>query len=298
MVQVTIPLKDPTMRIRLSLLLATVLCVLVIVSAMADAPQQEPNPDTLALERINFYRKAAGLKPVTADPALSKACLAHAQYLVTNADQPSAKGLGMHKEDPSLPGYTKEGSKAAASSVIYPTDDKVAAVDGWMATLFHRVPLLDSRLTKVGLGFAKGDKSGGFFVVNTSARDGKEAAKPVLFPADKQEDVPLNFTPERPDPLPESKDKSAGYPVTAIFPTSVSLKDVTASLKDAAGNDIEVWLSTPEKPAGDQKLFQRNAVCLIAKVPLKPSTTYTVTVRAKVNQKAWSESWSFTTGKK
>jgi hypothetical protein len=283
------------MRIRLSL--ATVLFVLVITSALADAPQ-EPNPDTQALERINFYRKAAGLKPVTADPTLSKGCLAHAQYLVTNAEQPSAKGLGMHKEDPSLPGYTKEGSKAAASSVIYPTGDQVAAVDGWMATLFHRVPLLDSRLTKVGIGYAKSEKSGGFFVVNTSGRDGKEAAKPVLFPADKQEDLPQNFLSERPDSLPESKDKIAGYPITAIFPTNVLVKDVTASLKDDAGNEIDFWLSTPEKPAGDQKLFQRNAVCLIAKAPLKPGTTYTVTVKAKVNQKAWSETWSFTTAKK
>lgn len=247
---------------------------------------------------INFYRKTAGLKPVTADPALSKGCVAHAQYLVKNADHPSTKALGTHKEDPELPGYTKEGSKAAASSVIYSTGDPVAAVDGWMATLFHGVPLIDPRLTKVGLGYAKSDKSGGFFVVDTSVRDGKATDKPVLFPADRQEDVSLNFAPERPDSLPESKDKIAGYPVTAIFPPNATVKDVTASLKDDADNDIEVWLSTPEKPAGDQKRFQRNAVCLIAKVPLKPSTTYTVAMKAKVSQKAWSESWSFTTGKK
>jgi Cysteine-rich secretory protein family len=277
--------------------LATALFVLIAVPALAE-PAPEQDTETQALDRINAYRKKAGLKPVTSDPALSKGCVAHAQYLVKNADQPSAKSLGMHKEDPELPGYTREGSKAAASSVIYPTDDPVAAVDGWMATLFHRLPLLDPRLTRVGLGYAKGDKSGGFFMVNTSARDGPAGAKPVLFPADKQEDVPLNFTPERPDSLPESKDKIAGYPITALFPASVTVKDLTVLLKDAAGNEVDFWLSTPEKPAGDQKLFQRNAVCLIAKAPLKPGTTYTVTIKAKVSQKAWSESWSFTTVKK
>jgi uncharacterized protein YkwD len=198
--------------------LATVLLVLIAVPALAE-PAPEADAETQALDRINAYRKKAGLKPVSADPALSKGCVAHAQYLVKNADQPSAKSLGMHKEDPELPGYTKEGTKAAASSVIYPAGDPVAAVDGWMATLFHRVPLLDPRLTKVGLGYAKSDQSGGFFVVNTSGRDGKDAAKPVLFPADKQEDVPLNFTAERPDSLPESKDKIAGYPITVIFPS-------------------------------------------------------------------------------
>jgi hypothetical protein len=268
--------------------------VLVVLAALA--AQQEDNPDTKALERINFYRKAAGLKPVTADPALSKGCLAHAQYLVKNADQPSAQGLGMHKEDPSLPGYTKEGAKAAASSVIYPTNDQVAAVDGWMATLFHRVPLLDPKLTKVGLGFAKGEKSGGFFLVDTnSGRTGKDGPKPVLYPAKDQEDVPLKFQYELPNPIPTKE--AAGYPVTATVPDNATVKDATASLKDDAGQEVEVWLSTPEKPAADQKQFQRNTVCLIAKAPLKPGVTYTVAIKAKVNQKAWSETWSFTTGK-
>jgi hypothetical protein len=73
---------------------------------------------------------------------------------------------------------------------------------------------------------------------------------------------------------------------------------VTASLKDDADKEIDVWFFTPEKPAGAQKVFQRNVVCLIAKAPLKPSTTYTVAMKAKVNQKAWSESWTFTTAKK
>jgi len=241
--------------------------LLIVLAAFA--PQQEANPDAQALERINFYRKAAGLKPVTADPALSKGCLAHAQYLVTNAAQPSAQGLGMHKQDPSLPGYTKEGSKAAAAAVIYPTNNQVAAVDGWMATLFHRIPLLEPKLTKVGLGFAKSDKSGGFFLVDTSSgRSGKDGTKPVLYPAKDQEDVPLRLQRELPDPLP-AKEKEAGYPVTVSFPDNMSVKDVTASLKDDAGQEIEVWLSTPEKPAGDQKQFQHNTIGLIAKVPLK-----------------------------
>jgi hypothetical protein len=277
--------------------LAAVLFVLSAVPARAE-PAADADADTPALERINFYRKAAGLKPVTADPALSKGCVAHAQYLVKNADNPATQGLAMHKEDPKLPGYTEDGVKAAAAAVIYPTNDQVVAVDGWMATLFHRVPLLDPTLTKVGLGYAKGDKSGGFFVVDTiRGRNGKDSTKPVLYPADKQEDVPLRFTRELPDPLPAGA-KAAGYPITASFPPTATVKDVTASLKDGAGEELEVWLSTPEKPAGDQKQFQRNTVCLIAKAPLKPNTTYTVTMKAKVNQKAWSESWSFTTSKK
>jgi hypothetical protein len=270
--------------------------VLILLTTLA--PQQSEDPEKQALERINWFRKTAGLELVSADPALSKACLAHAQYLAKNANHPSTQGLGMHKEDPELPGYTKEGAKAGASSVIFPTGDLVGAVNGWMASLFHRIPLLDPKLTKVGLGFAKGGKYGGFFVVDTvSIRKGDDSTKPVLYPADQQKDVPLKFGPEYPTPIPEDKEKNAGYPVTVIFSEDNEVKDVTASLKDGAGKEVEVYLSTPEKPAGDHKGYQRNTVCLIAKAPLKPGTTYTVSVKATVNQEAWSQTWSFTTTK-
>jgi hypothetical protein len=263
------------------------------------APAQKPDAETQALERINFFRKQAGLAAVTADPELSKGCLAHAQYLAKNADHPSAKGLGMHKEDPKLPGYTEEGARAGASSVIFPTGDQVGAVNGWMATLFHRIPLLDPKLTKVGLGFAKGGQNGGFFVVDTiTGRDGKDRTQPVLYPVDEQKDVPLKFTPELPQAVPAAKENNAGYPVTVIFPPDAGVKDVTAVLKDGAGKEVDIWLSTPEQPAGDHKQFQRNTVCLIAKAALKPRTTYTVTVKATVNDEAWSQKWSFTTVKK
>jgi len=271
--------------------------VFMLLTALV--PHQNPDADKQALERINFYRKTAGLEPVTADPALSKACAAHAQYLVKNDGHPSIRGLGMHKEDPKLPGYSEEGAKAGASAVIYPTGDQVFAVNGWMGSLFHRIPLLDPSLTRVGLGFAKAGKNGGWFVVDTiTGRDGNDGTKPVLFPVDGQKDVPLKFTPEYPEAIPANKENNAGYPVTAIFPENDTVKDVTASLQDGAGKELEVWLSTPEKPAGDHKDYQRNTVCLIAKAPLKPGTTYTVTVKATVNQEAWSQKCSFTTGKK
>src|SRR4051812_43507306 len=68
------------------------------------------------LERLNAHRKAAGLEPVVADPVLSKGCGAHAAYLVRNVDQPSAQGLGLHSEEATLPGYTKEGERAGKAS--------------------------------------------------------------------------------------------------------------------------------------------------------------------------------------
>jgi hypothetical protein len=271
--------------------------VLVVLATLA--PQQNQEPDKQALERINFYRKSAGLEPVALDPALSKACAAHANYLAKNAGNPATEGLGMHNEDPKLPGYSEEGAKAGKASVVFPVGNPVTAVDGWLASLFHRLPLLNPELTKIGVGFAKGGKWGGFIVVDTiSIRSGKFPEKPIVYPVDAQKDVPLKFAPEYPPPIPEKNENNAGYPITITFEDGTPVKDVTATLQDSAKKEVAVWLSTPDKPAGGHGQFQRVTICLIAMAPLKPNTTYTVNVKATVNKKEWSESWSFTTAKK
>ena len=45
----------------------------------------------------------------------------------------------------------------------------------------------------------------------------------VIYPADGQKDVPLAYhAGERPDPIPESADKKAGYPVSVAFPRTAT----------------------------------------------------------------------------
>lgn len=247
------------------------------------------------VDRINHHRKAAGLEPVAADPALSKGCAAHAAYLVANVDHPSTQGLGLHAEDPKLPGYTKEGERAGKASVIYLGREGDAAVDGWIGSLFHRIPLMQSRLRKIGYGLARGGPAKVTVVLDaTNGMGPTKEATVVLYPAEDQKDVPLSFVPEIPDPIPDSLNNKAGYPVTAIFAEGALVKDVKASLKDAAGSDVAVWLSSPEKPAAAD--YQRNTVGLIAQKPLRPRTAYTATVSALVRGKPWQKSWTFTTG--
>ena len=249
------------------------------------------------VERINVHRKAAGLEPVAIDPALSKGCAAHAEYLVKNAEHPSTQGLGLHAEDPKLPGYTKEGERAGRAAVIFLGREGPEAVEGWIGSLLHRIALLQSRLRKVGYGFAAGGPAKVTVVLDTTSGMGVGKDAPVvIYPADAQKDVPTAFCPEIPDPIPESPDKKAGYPITAIFSEGALVKDVKASLKDAAGNDIALWVSSPEKPAAAD--YQRNTVGLIPKEPLRPMSTYTVSIAARVTGKAWLRTWSFSTGEK
>lgn len=257
--------------------------------------QATPDADLApVLERLNAHRKAAGLEAVVADPFLTKGCAAHAAYLVKNVDHPSTQGLGLHNEDPKLPGYSKEGERAGKASVIFLGKEGADAVEGWIGSLLHRIPLMQSRLRRIGYGVARGGPAGVTVVLDATNGMAPGRDAPVtLYPADGQKDVPLRFVQEIPDPIPESPDKKAGYPVTAIFSEGALVKDVRGAIKDAAGNDLSIWLSSPEKPAAAD--YQRNTIGIITQEPLKPSTTYTVTMSARVTGKAWSKTWTFTT---
>jgi uncharacterized protein YkwD len=247
------------------------------------------------LQCVNFYRKAAGLEPVESDPGLSKGCQAHAEYLVKNAGHPSTQGLGAHDERADLPGFTPEGQRAGKASDISIGIEPQASVDGYMSTFFHRVPILDPELRRVGFGSARDTNQGWIAVLDVQS--GRGGNRPIIYPVNGQKDVPRVYLPgEVPDPIPESKDKKAGYPLTVTFPRSAIVKNATALLKTAAGQEVPAWVSTPEKTVHPG--LQRNTVCLIAREPLKAATAYSITVEASVDGKPWSQTWSFTTAAK
>ena len=277
--------------------------LLLFALAAAEPPKKPKDPplapiDAKALERINAHRKLAGVPPVTIDAALSKGCAAHAAYLLKHYDEYMKAGTSMHTEDPKLEGYSKAGEVSGKASDIHYVEP-AEAVDGFMASLYHRIPLLNADLQKVGLGYVKGTANPPWVccidVLTGLPPLGDDKAKVVMYPADGQKDVPLEFGGERPTPIPEDKDGKAGYPVTATFREIVTVTAATATLKDAAGVEVPVWLSTPEKSVQPQG--QRNTVALIAQDPLKPGMTYIVAVEAKVDGKVWKKTWKFTTRK-
>lgn len=278
------------------------LCLLALASAEPPKkPAKEPPlpaAEARALEKINAARKLAGVGPVTIDAALSKGCAAHAAYLLKHFDEMMKAGTSMHTEDAKLEGYSKEGEVSGKASDIHYVEAP-EAVEGFMASLYHRIPLLNADLVKIGVGTVKGT-SNPPWVCCVDVLTGlppltTEKTKVVIYPADGQQDVPLEFGGERPTPIPDDKDGKAGFPVTVSFREIVKVTEATATLKDAAGAEVPVWLSTPEKSVQPQG--QRNTVGLIAQDPLKPATTYTVTVETKVDGKAWKKTWKFTTRK-
>jgi uncharacterized protein YkwD len=253
------------------------------------------------VRRLNAIRRQAELQPVELDDELSRGCRMHARYLVVNARRPEVRGMGAHAEIDTLPGASPEGAKTAKSSVIAIGDYEPSdAVDGWMSTLYHRIPVLEPGLRKVGFGAARGARLGWVTVVDISTgRDKSPRAGAVYWPVAGQTDVPLHFPPggETPDPIPLDKTGRAGYPITAFYPFQLPLMKSTGRLQDSQGRDVPCWFSSPEQPANPMFVkHQGTTVCLIPKEPLKPKETYRATFEGQIAGDAVTKSWTFTTG--
>ena len=254
-----------------------------------------PKPDAV-LEAVNAHRARAGLGRVRLSPALSKACDLHALYLSKN----EVKGLSGHDEDPKAAGYTEEGAKAGKRSVISPfspQESPLEAVESLVATLYHRVSLLQPELSEVGIGWAFRRDGLGHLVIDVSTIDLKTDLKlyPVVYPVNGQKDVPPDFglgARENPNPIP-ADGASAGYPITIQFVERRKPYDVEAKLF-AGSQEVDCWMSTPANPARDD-WPQPGVVALIPVHKLKADTTYIVRLKEKTT--SIEKEWSFTTRK-
>src|SRR5688572_15962917 len=112
-------------------IVAACLCLAVL----AEPPKKKPAPlgehEQKVLDRVNHYRKIAGLKPVASDEKYSAGCLSHAKYLLANYDHHLSAGVSMHAEVQGRDGFSKEGAEAGKASNIH-YEEPVKSVDGLM----------------------------------------------------------------------------------------------------------------------------------------------------------------------
>jgi uncharacterized protein YkwD len=271
------------------------------------------SPVDLAVQNtLNLYRKTAGLTPVTIDSALSEGCGAHARYLIENHGHPSIGGLGAHKEESQLGGYTEKGAISGERSVIVQQEGQprqlwqAGAIDLWMGTLYHRVPLLNPNLRKVGLGYAASRDYHHRVIVLDVLSDALENPvshtqknRVVILPVDKQKNVPCLFNfgnNETPNPIPDNRDaRDAGYPLTVTFYDEPQIEDVEVTIKGFQGKQVPAWVSTPNHLT-NPACKQPGTIAAITRGPMRRGTTYLITVSAKVDGVPWNRSWKFTTG--
>ncbi|KAF0243879.1 MAG: hypothetical protein FD180_3004 [Planctomycetota bacterium] len=274
--------------------------IAAISITVAEDPKPVPKPRALTdwekkvVDKINGYRKAAGVKEVSVSVELSNGCQKHADYLVKNYVEQKSEGATGNDEIDARPGYTPEGKKAGAVSDINYIEP-LRAVDESMESVFQRAAMLQPDLEKIGIGVACPNKN--WYVV-IDVKSGLTAESPapfVVYPGDKQAAVPLQYKPEGRNAIPDDKDARAGYPVTVTFRHLDTVESIKGTLKDVRGKEVPVWLVTPDTIADAKHL---KSIAIIAQDPLERSTTYTAWFEAEVNGEKATKTWTFTTGKK
>jgi uncharacterized protein YkwD len=272
-----------------------------------------PEADQQALELLNTMRARAGSKngPIDVDAATSKDCLKHAHYLARHPEQRD-KWPDAHEEYLDRSEFDPRGAWAGAHSVVAsgvksPRD----AVQGWMATFYHRLPLLDPNLVRIGIGIEDGCavldcgsflKPTGSSSIAPRSIDSKDPTIwGTAWPPPKGVDVPTHFAAEVPEPVPGVSSATLGYPVTLqVCDAEFETYDVALVLHlgTAKGPAVDCYCSTPTEPT-NPKVPPRLAWCLMPRSALQPGATYTVTgtMRVSTDPQTYEIEWSFRCGK-
>jgi Cysteine-rich secretory protein family len=260
-------------------------------------PPPVGSPEQIVLDRINFYRTLASAPQLQLHPALLQAAQHHADYYLLNYADADAMVNGPHGEVAGKPGYTGRVSWDRASAAGYPwyagwevmhfEDDPVRSVDGWAATVFHRVVILDPYLEYIGYGHGLSGTARVDVADFSHATADPARQQLALFPAPGQTNVPLLGMWESPSPLPPGETDPFGYPITLQPPYGVPLAVSQAELWDSTGAPVAIYPNPPE--------CGTTCYALIATTPLQSATTYTAHVRGTIDGVPFDLTWSFTT---
>lgn len=229
-----------------------------------------------ALAAANDYRQRLGLAPFEVHPSLMWSAQRHAAYLAANGQLSHFQ----EREKKEFTGTTVE-ERARRGGYFYgvaedisqqPEPDPVLAIDGLFDAPYHRIPFLLPQARDWGYG-----QQDVYHVLNVGVWP-MAGVHIVHAPGDGETGVPLQWDGhEVPDPLRlhEGAAYPVGYPIViGAFGDDVQqVQLVSARLTDADGRTLPLYLNTP---ANDEEL-QRELI-LIPVHPLKPGTTYRVTV--------------------
>ena len=162
-----------------------------------------------------------------------------------------------------------------------------------MATFYHRLPLIDPGLVRIGWGFDKG-----MAVLDSGSMVAPfQYVTQAMWPPPRGQNVPRTFAPELPHPVPGEDQSTWGYPVTLQLFRTAGEPEVTLTLRrgrDGGSPVVDCHYSTPQRPTNPE-LAPSGAYCLIPKAHLEPETTYTVFASGVPDEPDLR--WSFTTGR-
>jgi hypothetical protein len=246
---------------------------------------------------VNWYRQQLELPLVNQIGPLNQMASDHCACYAQHAAEYSATDMSPHDENSAWPppcqGGLGQRAQAAGyagggvSEVMAFYNDPYKSVDGWVATLYHRLPLTSPGTKEIGYGHAQNCDT-----IN-SGGTGAGSQWEVAYPYDGQTNVDtcwLGYENPRPAP-PPSGDYPSGPVITLQFGSGVTFTIEDSTIEDEKGNPVAHTLLTPKN---DSWLAGGSALSLIPE-EFQPATTYTVFLSGTVVNQPWDKTWSFTT---
>jgi uncharacterized protein YkwD len=247
-----------------------------------------------ALARINQWRAAIGVAPITRHPALDQSAQAHAMYYKLNG---GGGGVSIHDEQAGLPGFTGADFMDRAQAAGYPsrninenmglTGNQLTSLDWYINTINHRLTLLDPRYVHIGFGVVNDTVK--VDVIDLGTPNWSATATPTWeqWPPDGGTGIGTSFDGESPNAF-----KNASYPVG----TPITLKyngggSVTFSSATITMNGQAV----PSFAAVGTGWITNNTDLIATTAPMRPGANYTVAVAGTANGQPFTRTWSFLT---
>ena len=280
------------------------------------------NEELNALNYLNRLRTNAGLIPFQSHKILKKASKNHANYLTKHLTYG-------HKEEKEFKDFTGIYASDRIQEIGFPAPQVIEnvsannknykeSVDGLFAAIYHRIAFLDFRSDIIGIGVSQNitQPSHTAFVYDMSAKaleklyqqttitqkqlteaiesNKNKNHKMVIYPYDRQRDVPPAFFDELPDPLPNHR--VSGYPISISFNPAIykKVKLISFQLFNKDGVEITNTTILDAKRDPNKRLTNMDFVLF----PLKRlawNQHYYVKFKASVDKKLIEKEWSFHT---
>jgi hypothetical protein len=271
----------------------------VQLASIASCPRLPAGGDPqaqAAYDRVNSYRQALGLPCASIVSEVASAATAHCGYYIVNSRKETCVA-SPHREVQGCSDFHAErfgdrmrvagyGGNPAYETMTY-VGNGSHAVDLWVDSVWHRIPLLSPWVQDMGYGRDERCDTMDFGWAPRAA-----TSRPVTYPFDGQSRVPRSFDGRTESPTLPAPPQGwpSGYPIMAY----VSGLTVTShELIDAGGVSVPHVFMTPDSAVAMGLL--RNELVMYAHRPLAKGTTYGVKIAGTQAGKPVTIEWSFTT---
>ncbi len=256
-------------------------------SSCAVLPAGTDEQSVGAYDRINMYRRAIGLPCIDFVPTIATAAAAHCAYYTGNHGSCIASP---HREVATCDRFHGERFsdrlKAAgyngspAYEVMAYVGNGSVAVDQWVDSIWHRIPILSPYVSDTGYGM-----DGTCDTMDFGWAPAPSTTTPVVFPYDTQSGVPTSFNGDMESPPPPRPPTGwpSGYPIL-VYAADLHVRSHT--LLDDKGVALAHTFIEPGDAASNGLLLHE--LVMYADQPLKRNTTYRVVIDATTVHLEWT----------